>query len=162
MINETIKETTHKMDVTVESTRTELQTVRTGRANVSLLDRVMVEAYETQMPINQLASITAPEARLILIQPFDKTQLAAIEKGIMQSDLGLTPSNDGNVIRLPIPQLTEDRRRELIKVVNDMIEHGRVAVRNVRREANEDLKRLEKEHEVSEDDLKRALDKIRR
>jgi ribosome recycling factor len=140
----------------VEVTREEFTTVRTGRATPAILNRLTVDYYGAPTPLNQLASFSVPEPRLLVIQPYDKNAMSAMEKAIMQSDLGLTPSNDGNVIRLAFPQLTEERRKELIKVVHQRSEDGRVSVRNVRRHAKEELERLQKDGDISEDDLARA------
>ncbi|HZA60663.1 MAG TPA: ribosome recycling factor [Actinomycetota bacterium] len=153
---EIIKDAVHKMNRAVEVTREEFSGVRTGRATPSILNRVIVDYYGTQTPMNQLASFSVPEPRLLVIQPFDRNAMASMEKAIMQSDLGLTPSNDGNVIRLAFPPLTEERRKELSKLVHARAEEGRVAVRNVRRHAKEELERLEKNHEISEDELNRS------
>jgi ribosome recycling factor len=153
---ETLKDSAHKMDRAVEVTREEMATVRTGRATPAILSRVTVDYYGTQTPLNQLASFSVPEPRLLVIQPFDRNAMTAMEKALMQSDLGLTPSNDGNVIRLAFPPLTEERRKELIRVVRERAEEGRVAVRNVRRHAKDELERLEREHSISEDELARA------
>jgi ribosome recycling factor len=152
----TLKEAGHKMARAVEITREEFAGVRTGRATPAILNRVMVDYYGTPTPMNQLASFSVPEPRLLVIQPYDRNAMSAMEKAIMQSDLGLSPSNDGQVIRLSFPQLTEERRKELIKVVHGRAEDGRVAVRNVRRHAKEELERLKKDGEISEDDLNRA------
>ena len=152
----TLKEAGHKMERAVEVTREEFAGVRTGRATPAILNRVTVEYYGTPTPMNQLASFSVPEPRLLVIQPYDRGAMAAMEKAIMQSDLGLSPSNDGQVIRLAFPQLTEERRKELIKVVHGRAEDGKVAVRNVRRHAKEELERLKKDGEISEDDLNRA------
>jgi ribosome recycling factor len=152
----TLKDAEHKMGRAVEVTREEFTTVRTGRATPAILNRLTVDYYGAPTPLNQLASFSVPEPRLLVIQPYDKNAMSAMEKAIMQSDLGLTPSNDGNVIRLAFPQLTEERRKELIKVVHQRSEDGRVSVRNVRRHAKEELERLQKDGEISEDDLARA------
>jgi ribosome recycling factor len=152
----TLKEADHKMERAAEVTREEFGGVRTGRATPAILNRVMVDYYGTATPMNQLASFSVPEPRLLVIQPYDRNAMAAMEKAIMQSDLGLSPSNDGQVIRLAFPQLTEERRKELIRVVHGRAEEGRVAVRNVRRHAKEELERLKKDGEISEDDLNRA------
>jgi ribosome recycling factor len=152
----TLKDAEHKMGRAVEVTREEFTTVRTGRATPAILNRVTVDYYGAPTPLNQLASFSVPEPRLLVIQPYDRNAMSAMEKAIMQSDLGLTPSNDGNVIRLAFPQLTEERRKELIKVVHQRSEEGRVSVRNVRRHAKEELERLQKGGEISEDDLARA------
>ena len=144
------------MSKSVESSRHELATVRTGRASPHLLDRLVVDYYGAETPLKQLAKVAATDARLLTLTPFDKSSIAMIEKAIMESDLGLTPSNDGNVIRLQIPELNEERRRELVKVVHGVAEEGRVAVRNIRRDVMHDLRELKKEGEVGEDDERRA------
>jgi ribosome recycling factor len=151
-----LKEADHKMERAVEVTREEFAGVRTGRATPAILNRVTVDYYGTPTPLNQLASFSVPEPRLLVIQPYDRNAMAAMEKAIMQSDLGLSPSNDGQLIRLSFPQLTEERRKELIKVVHGRAEEGKVAVRNVRRHAKDELERLKKDGEISEDDLNRA------
>lgn len=153
---ESLKEAEHKMDRAVEVTREEFGSVRTGRATPGILARVMVDYYGTPTPLNQLASLSVPEPRLLVIQPYDRNAMSAMEKAIMQSDLGLTPSNDGNVIRLAFPPLTEERRKDLTRVVHQRAEEGRVAVRNVRRHVKEELERMKHEGELSEDDLVRA------
>jgi len=158
----TLREAEQKMRTAVSFAQDELSTLRTGRANPKLLDRLLVDYYGTHVPLNQLASFSVPEPRLLVIQPFDRTALAAMEKAILASDLGLTPSNDGNVIRLSFPPLTEERRKDLIKLAHQRAEEGRVAVRNVRRHAKETLERLEREHAISEDDLRRAEKEIQR
>lgn len=149
-----------KMRKTVSSLQRELATIRAGRATPNLLDKIEVDYYGTSTPLNQLAGITVPEPRLIIIQPWDKSVMTEIERAILKSDLGLTPSNDGNVIRLSIPQLTEERRRELVKFVRKKAEEGRVAVRNLRRDANETLKSQEKSGEISEDERFLLQDKV--
>jgi ribosome recycling factor len=151
-----LRDADHKMARAVEVAREEFSGVRTGRATPAILNRVTVEYYGTSTPMNQLASFSVPEPRLLVIQPFDRNAMAAMEKAIMQSDLGLTPSNDGNVIRLAFPQLTEERRKELIRVVRDRAEEGRVSVRNVRRHSKDELERLKKDGQISEDDLNRS------
>ncbi|WP_407654126.1 ribosome recycling factor [Alicyclobacillus cycloheptanicus] len=148
------------MQKAVEVLRRDLQTVRTGRATPAMLDKVMVEYYGSQMPVNQVASVTSPEPRMLTISPWDKSMLSEIEKAIQKSDLGLNPNNDGSVIRLVVPALTEQRRQELVKVVKKMTEDARVAVRNVRRDANDDLKKAEKSGDVSEDEVRRGMEKI--
>jgi ribosome recycling factor len=158
----TLKDADHKMKRAVEVVREEFGTVRTGRATPAILNRITVDYYGTQTPMNQLASFSVPEPRTLVIQPFDKGAMGGMEKAIMQSDLGLTPSNDGNVIRLAFPQLTEERRKELIKVVHQRAEEGKVAVRNVRRHAKEELERLKKDGEISEDDLNRSEKELQR
>jgi ribosome recycling factor len=145
-----------RMQKSVESTRGELATVRTGRASPHLLDRIQVDYYGTQTPLRQLANIATTEARLLTLTPYDKSQISSIEKAILESDVGLTPSSDGNVIRLQIPELTEERRKEMVKVVHGVAEEGRVAVRNIRRDVMHDLRELKKDGEVGEDDERRA------
>ncbi|HZI92333.1 MAG TPA: ribosome recycling factor [Thermoleophilaceae bacterium] len=144
------------MGKSVDSTRGEFATVRTGRASPHLLDRVEVEYYGAVTPLKQLSNVSASEARLLTITPYDKSAIKAIEKAILESDVGLTPSNDGNLIRLTIPELTEERRRDLVKVVHNIAEQGRVAVRNIRREVMHDLRELKKEGEIGADDEHRA------
>jgi ribosome recycling factor len=156
LIDDLLKDARDRMGKSVESTRHEFATVRTGRASPHLLDRINVDYYGTQTPLRQLSNISAPEARLLTITPYDKSAIKQIEKAIMESDLGLTPSNDGNLIRLAIPELTEERRKELVKVVHGVAEEGRVAVRNVRRDVMHDLRELKKEGEIGEDDERRA------
>lgn len=151
-----------RMDKAIQAYTRELASIRAGRANASLLDRVQVDYYGAPTPVNQLAGISVPEARLLLIQPYDKTILGEIEKAILKSDLGLNPSNDGSVIRIAIPQLTEERRKELAKLVKKEAEEAKVAVRNIRRDANEDLKKLEKSGEITEDGLRGYSDDIQK
>lgn len=162
MEKELIADAKHRMDKAVEAVKTEFNTVRSGRASVGLLDRVHVDYYGTSTPLKQMANIAAPEPRLVTIQPFDKSSMKNIEKAIMESDLGLNPSNDGNVIRLPIPSLTEDRRKELVRMVHKLAEDGRIAVRNVRRDCMKDLKELVHEGEVGEDAEKRAEHEVQK
>jgi ribosome recycling factor len=147
------KQARQAMDKAVEAVRREFSTVRTGKATTSLLDLVKVDAYGSEMPLNQVASVATPEPKLLTIQPWDKSLLKAVEKAILASDLGLTPSNDGNLIRLPLPPLTEERRRELVKVVHKFAEEGRVAIRHARTEA---ISRIKKTEHVSDDDKKHA------
>jgi len=156
MIDELLADAGERMERTVEATRAEFATVRTGRASPSVLDRVEVEYYGTRTPLRQLASISASEARLLTVTPYDKSSIPAVEKAIMESDLGLTPSNDGNLVRLTIPELTEERRRELVRVARRIAEDGRVAVRNIRRDVMHDLRELKSEGEVGSDDERRA------
>lgn len=156
LIDELLKDAEGRMGKSVESSRNELATVRTGRASPHLLDRVVVDYYGAQTPLKQLANIAASDARLLTVTPFDKGAIGAIEKAIQESDVGLTPSNDGNVIRLSIPEMTEERRREMVKVVHGVAEEGRVAVRNIRRDTMHDLRELKKEGEAGEDDERRA------
>ena len=146
----------HKMKVAVSVVGDELAGIRTGRASPNLVSRINVDYYGTEVPLNQLASFAVPEPRMLVITPFDRNAISAMEKALQTSDLGITPSNDGNVIRLSFPPLTEERRKELIKVVHQRCEEGRVAVRNVRRHHKEELERLERAHTISEDDLRRA------
>ncbi|SPF54916.1 ribosome recycling factor [Candidatus Desulfosporosinus infrequens] len=162
MITEVIKDAEERMHKGVDALRREYATIRAGRANPSVLDKVMVEYYGTPTPISQLANISAPEPRMLVIQSWDRTVLPAIEKAIMKSDLGLNPSSDGTVIRLIIPQLTAQRRAELVKKVKKEAEEARVAVRNVRRDVNDKLKKLEKDHDASEDDIKRAQEDVQK
>ena len=155
-------EVAKRMNVALEHVKHELAGVRTGRASVAILDSVHVEAYGSRMPLNQLAGLSVPEPALIVAQPFDPSQLSAIEKAIRASDLGLNPSNDGKVIRIPIPALTEERRKELSRHVHKLTEDGRNSVRMVRRDANERLKKLLKDHKISEDDERRALEDVQK
>jgi ribosome recycling factor len=150
------------MEGAVKTLTAEFASVRTGRASTSLLDRVSVDAYGTRTPLNQLATIHAPEPRMLTVQPFDRSIVQAIERALMESDLGLTPSNDGQLIRLPIPQLTEERRKELVRLVHKMAEEARVAVRNVRRDVLNEMKRAEKEGDFSRDQLVRAQDEVQK
>jgi ribosome recycling factor len=152
MIDEFLDDAKERMQKSVESTRNELSTVRTGRASPHLLDRLTVEAYGAEAPIQQLAQVAATDARMLTLTPYDKSTIGSIEKAVMESDLGLTPSNDGNVIRLSIPELTEERRKELVKVVHGVAEQGRVAVRNIRRDVMHDLRELKKEGEAGSDE----------
>jgi ribosome recycling factor len=156
LIDELLKDAEDRMLKSVESSRSELATVRTGRASPHLLDRISVDYYGTQTPLKQLANVATSDARLLTVTPFDKGSIGAIEKAIQESDVGLTPSNDGNVIRLQVPELTEERRREMVKVVHGVAEEGRVAIRNIRRDVMGDLRELKKEGEAGEDDERRA------
>jgi ribosome recycling factor len=156
MIKELLQDARERMGKSIEATRHELATVRTGRASPHLLDRVQVDYYGAATPLKQLANVAASEARLLTITPYDKSAIKQIEKAILESDVGLTPSNDGNLIRLTIPELTEERRRELVKVVHGLAEDGRVAVRNIRRDCMHDLRELRTEGEVGEDEERRA------
>lgn len=157
-MSEVIIEMADKMGKSVETFKNELSKVRTGRASISLLDGISVDAYGSPMPMNQVATMTIPESRMIAIQPWDPQMVPAIEKAIMKSNLGLAPANDGKVIRLTIPQLTEERRKELVKQVRKVAEEFRVAIRNVRREAIDTLKQQKKDKEISEDDLFKLQD----
>jgi len=156
LIDELLEDARERMAKSVESSRGELATVRTGRASPHLLDRISVDYYGSQTPLKQLANVSTSDARLLTVTPFDKSAIGAIEKAILDSDVGLTPNNDGNVIRLQIPELTEERRREMVKVVHGVAEEGRVAIRNVRRDTMQDLRELKKEGEAGEDDERRA------
>jgi ribosome recycling factor len=156
MVEEFLVDARERMGKSVEATRNELATVRTGRASPHLLDRIEVDYYGTQTPLRQIAQIAATDARLLTLTPYDKSSISAIEKAILESDLGLTPSNDGNVIRLQIPELNEERRRDLVKVVHGVAEEGRVAVRNIRRDCMHNLRELKKEGEAGEDEERRA------
>lgn len=161
-VEEALRDAEQKMKGAVSFTREELASIRTGRANPKLLDRVMVNYYGTHVPLNQLASFSVPEPRMLVVQPFDRSAMSAMEKAIMSSDLGLTPSNDGNVIRLAFPELTQERRRDLTRVAKERGEEGRISVRNIRRHAKETLERLERDHSISEDDLRRAEKELQR
>jgi ribosome recycling factor len=152
MIDEFLVDAKERMRKSVESTRNEFATIRTGRASPHLLDRLQVDYYGTQTPLQQLAQVAATDARMLTVTPYDKSSIGTIEKAVMESDLGLTPSNDGNVIRLSIPELTEERRKELVKVVHKVAEDGRVAVRNIRRDVMHDLRELKKEGEAGSDE----------
>ncbi len=160
MIKELMRETEGKMKKAVEVLEADLRTLRTGRASPALVERVMVDYYGTPTPLNQLATISAPEPQLLTIRPYDPQSLTDIERAILKSELGLTPNNDGKIIRLVIPRLTEERRRELVRVVRKRVEEGRVAIRNIRRDALEDLREFEKEKLISEDDFYRAKDDL--
>jgi ribosome recycling factor len=162
MAKQILTQAEEKMEKAIGSLKRELTTIRAGRANPALLDRVQVDYYGTPTPINQLAGVTTPEARLLVIQPYDKTAMADIEKAIQKSDLGLTPSNDGQVIRIAIPALTEERRKELVKLVKKFGEEAKVALRNIRRDANDDLKKSEKDAEITEDELRRYNDEVQK
>ena len=162
MGQQVLKSSNEKMEKAVAAYSRELATVRAGRANASVLDKVQVDYYGAPTPVVQLANITVPEARLLVIQPYDKTSIGDIEKAILKADLGLNPSNDGTVIRIAFPALTEERRRDLVKVVKKYAEEAKVAVRNVRRDGNDDLKKLEKAGEITEDDLREYTEDIQK
>ena len=162
MIDDVVADAQRRMDKTIESTRSEFGSVRTGVPRPGLLDRIQVSYYGTKTPLNQLAQISVPEPRLLSIQPYDKNAIKDIERAILESDLGLTPANDGQVIRLPVPQLTEQRRKDLVKVVGKLAEEGRIALRNVRRDAITQLKELEKDGDVGSDELHRAEDRMQK
>ena len=161
-IDDLVQDATRRMDKSVEAAQAEFATLRTGRASPALLDRVQIDYYGQQTPLKQLATINAPEPRMITVQPFDPSSVGSIERAIQESDLGLTPSNDGKLIRLPIPQLTEERRKELVKVVRQMAEEGRVAVRNVRRDVMHHLKELVDKGEVGSDEEHRAEERVQK
>ncbi len=162
MVSEILSNADVKMGKTVEVLQRELATIRTGRASPALVEQLRVDYYGVPTPLGQMATISVPEARLLVIQPWDKGSLSSIEKAILKSGLGLNPANDGDVIRLAIPQLTEERRRELVRVVRKRVEEGRVAIRNVRRETMEQLRDLARNKEISEDEQKRALELLQR
>ena len=160
MLDEIYTDTEDRMDKAVEKTRQDLASIRTGRAHTSILDGVKVDYYGAKTPLNQLAQVSAPEPRLLVIQPYEKSIIPDIERAIHEADLGLNPQNDGTVIRLPIPELTKERREELIRYSHKLAEEGRIAVRNIRRDGNDMVKELENEHEISEDDAHRAYENI--
>jgi ribosome recycling factor len=162
LLQDFLAEARARMDKSVDATRNEFSTVRTGRASPHLLDRIEVDYYGAKTPLRQLAQVSATEARLLTITPYDKNSIKVIEKAILESDVGLTPSNDGNLIRLSIPELTEERRRDLVKVVHNIAEQGRVSVRNVRRDVMHDLRELKSEGEVGSDDEHRAEDALQK
>ena len=162
MIKETMADTKIRMGKALEDFRHELATVRTGRASASLLDHIKVDYYGTATPLNQVATLGVPEPSLLTIQPWDPTLLVAIDKSIRSSDLGLNPMSDGKILRVPIPPLTEERRKELVKHLHKVLENHRTAVRNIRRDANESLKKLLKDKKISEDDEKRGLDEVQK
>jgi len=158
----TIENVRQRMDESLEAVRREFGTVRTGKATPALLDSVRVDAYGSKMQLNQVASISTPEAALLLVQPFDRSLMTEIEKGIMSAGLGLNPANDGQVIRVPIPPLNEDRRREFVKLLSKMAEEGRVSIRQARREGNDAVKALQKEGDLSDDEARRTTDEIQK
>ncbi len=160
MLDLIYSDTKERMERVISAFQRELATLRAGRATPALLDRIEVDYYGTLTPLNQLAGVSAPESRLLVIQPWDKQAIGDVEKAILKSDLGLTPTNDGNVIRLAIPQLTEERRKELVKVVRKKAEECKVSIRNIRRDANEEIKQLEKSSDITEDERRRAQDNI--
>lgn len=162
MVDEIFEDLKDRMGKSIESLKREYSRLRTGRASVSLLDGIRVSYYDAPTPLNQMASLAVPEPRLIVIQPWDKTAIEDIEKAILKSELGLTPMNDGKVIRISIPPLTEERRKELVKVARKMSEENKVALRNIRRDANEMLKDLKKEKELTEDDLFRSQEEVQK
>ena len=158
----TIKKMREQMDAAVDAMRREFASVRTGKATPALLDTVRVDAYGSKMPLNQVATVSTPEARLIVVQPWDKNLLADVEKGIMGADLGLNPSNDGNVIRVPIPPLSEERRKDMVRLLHKMAEEGRISVRHARQEANKEIKQREHDHDISEDEAHRELEQVQK
>jgi ribosome recycling factor len=162
LIDDLIQDASTRMDKSVEASRHELNTIRTGRASAALLDRIQIDYYGTPTPLRQLATINVPEPRMLTVQPFDPNSLKQIERALQESDLGLTPSNDGKIIRLPIPQLTEERRKELVKVVRGLAEEGRVAIRNIRRDAIHHLKELADGGEVGSDEERRAEERVQK
>jgi len=159
---ETIKETRPRMEAAIDDVRRKLATVRTGRASVSLLDTVIVDYYGTPTPLNQMASVHAPEPQMLTVQPWDPTQLGNVEKAIRAADLGLNPSNDGKLVRIPIPPLTEERRKQLAKQVHEIAEEHRTAIRNIRRDANDKLKKMLKDKLISEDNERDDLDEVQK
>lgn len=158
----TLDNVRQRMEEALEAVRREFATVRTGKATPALLDTVRVDAYGSKMPLNQVATVSTPEASMILVQPFDRTLLGEIEKGIQMASLGLNPSNDGNVIRVPVPALNEERRKEYVKLLAQMAEEGRVSIRHARRDGNDEVKKLQKDGEVSEDEARRMSDEIQK
>lgn len=161
-IKDILNDTEDRMQKAVESIRGELTKIRTGKASPALLDTIRVPYYGSNVPIKQVASISTPEPRLISIQPWEKNMIGEIERAIMKSDLGLNPVNDGTILRLPIPQLTEERRKDLVRLCNKLGEEGRISVRNIRRDANDALKKKEKNHEISEDQSHTAMDEVQK
>lgn len=162
MLEEVLEDAERRMKKTVDHVREDFSAIRTGRASASLLNRVNVNYYGQMTPLNQIASIATPEPTLLVVSPYDKSVIGDVEKAILQSDLGLTPVNDGNVVRLPIPKLTEERRKELTRLVRSKAEEGRVAIRNIRRDAIEDLRALEKEGEITKDDLHNGQEEVQK
>ena len=162
MIDDLLQDAREHMDKSVEATRLKFTSVRTGRASTALLDRITVDYYGAQTPLKQLATVSAPEARLLTVQPYDKSSIKNIEKAILESDVGLTPNNDGQIIRLAVPELTEERRRELVKVVRNLAEEGRVAIRNIRRDVMHDLRELRDAGEAGSDDEHRAEEALQK
>ncbi|MGM0844627.1 MAG: ribosome recycling factor [Bacillota bacterium] len=162
MPSKTMSNTKERMTKAIQTFTRELASIRAGRANASLLDKITVDYYGAPTPVNQLAGISVPEARMLVIQPYDKSALGDIEKAILKSDLGIAPSSDGNILRIVIPQLTEERRKDLVKLVKKEAEDAKVAIRNIRRDANDDLKKLEKNGEITEDDLRGYSDDVQK
>jgi len=159
-VNELKSDAKHRMDGAIHAVKEEFSKIRTGRATPSLLDSVKVDYYGQKVPLNQVGSVSTPEPRMLVVQPWEKNLLSVIEKEIQKADLGLNPSNDGNIIRIPIPQLSEERRKDLVKLVHRHGEEGKISIRNVRRDINDHLKKLEKNHEISEDELSVALEEV--
>jgi ribosome recycling factor len=162
MVDAVLSETKRKMEATLDATAEKLGGVRTGTANTSLLTTLTVDAYGTQMKLQEVATVSAPEPRLLVVSPYDKNTLGAIDKAIQAANLGLNPQSDGNILRVPIPALTEERRKEIVKAVGNIVEEGKVALRNVRRDANDQIKKAQKDGDISEDDAKRAQDEIQK
>lgn len=160
MIQAIEDEAESKMRASLEATQRELSTIRTGVASAALLSNIYVEAYDTRIRLNELATISTPEPRLLMVSPWDRSLVPQVERAILTSDLGLTPTSDGAIIRIPVPPLTEERRRDLVRLTKRKVEEGKVAIRNIRREANDKLKALQKDGQISEDDLHRAMDRI--
>jgi ribosome recycling factor len=157
-----VNEARSAMEKAVEAMKREFGSVRTGKATPALLDTVRVDAYGSKMPISQVATVSAPEARMLVVQPWDKGLLSAIEKGIQQAEIGLNPSNDGNIIRVPVPALNEERRKDMVKLLGKLAEEGRVAIRHARQEANKDIKKKQGAHEISEDDAHRQTEQVQK
>ena len=162
MINDIVSSSEERLNKSIDALKREFGSLRAGRATPSLLDKVMVDYYGTPTPVNQVAKVSVPEARMIMIQPWEKTMLHEIEKAIMKSELGLSPNSDGTAIRLSIPQLTQERRKELVKTVSKKAEEAKVAIRNIRRDANEHIKKLEKDKEITEDESKKAQESVQK
>ncbi|HAQ54823.1 MAG: ribosome recycling factor [Anaerovibrio sp.] len=162
MINDIVSSSEERLNKSIDALKREFGSLRAGRATPSLLDKVMVDYYGTPTPVNQVAKVSVPEARMIMIQPWEKTMLHEIEKAIMKSELGLSPNSDGTAIRLSIPQLTQERRKELVKTVSKKAEEAKVAIRNIRRDANEHIKKLEKDKEITEDESKKGQEKFQK
>ncbi len=162
MVDTFLKETETKMEKAVESTKDKFASIRAGRANVSMLDGISVDAYGAPSPLSQIGTLSAPEARLLTIDPWDKSLIPAIEKAIQQANLGLNPSNDGRIIRLSVPELTEERRKEYVKIVRKEAEEGKVAIRNIRKDVNNKLRKSEKDSEITEDELKSGEESVQK
>ena len=158
----TIAQARERMEKSVEAVRREFTSVRSGKATPALLDTVRVDAYGSRMPINQVGTVSVPEPRMIIVQPWDKSLIKEIERGIQEASLGLNPSNDGNVVRVPIPALTEERRKDMVRMLHKLAEEGRVAVRQIRQDANKEIKAKQGKHELSEDDAHRQMDEIQK